>query len=318
MLVALALILFGASAGGEAETLKARARHAPTDDCENAPARVFVAADAGDADEVRRLLKCGVDPNGKVKMTPPLVVAARAGHAEVARTLLDAGASVEGRSPGPYTALFFAARGGHAELVGLLLERGADVNAPGYDGHTVLMRTMHGATHAQLPPPLREVLRRTDDEDDPAHPKTFGSRDDYRRVLHVLVAAGADLNAVADCGETALAIAPLTHDIELVKILLAAGARVDYGWPPLCLAGLPELFMETLVDDETLGRIDDERLQEEAERAAAEWPARTAAARREIIALLEAAGATRHNCDGDVIKEGEGEEDDGGKENDGK
>ncbi|HYN86145.1 MAG TPA: hypothetical protein VER32_12935 [Pyrinomonadaceae bacterium] len=51
MLVALALILFGASAEGEAETLKARAWHAPTDDCENASARVFVAADAGDAAE---------------------------------------------------------------------------------------------------------------------------------------------------------------------------------------------------------------------------------------------------------------------------
>jgi hypothetical protein len=90
-LLALALVLFGAAADSEAGT---QARPPATrDDCVNASARIFVAADEGEADEVGRLLKCGVDPNGEAKGMPLLVFAAHRGRVEVAGLLLDAGAT---------------------------------------------------------------------------------------------------------------------------------------------------------------------------------------------------------------------------------
>jgi hypothetical protein len=191
---------------------------------------------AGDVETCRRLLAHGIDPNAEsAKGAPVIVIAARAGHFGLVRLLLDAGARIDSDDRDSYSALHHAAQAGDLRLVNLLLARGADVNKLGYDDHTILMFAMHGASWGRLPRPLRALILRVDarEGDEGLTPSRFGTPEDYRRVVARLLAAGAEVNVVADCGETALTFA--TCDVGLTRVLLAAGARVDYGWSPLCL-----------------------------------------------------------------------------------
>jgi hypothetical protein len=262
---------------------------------------------AADARAVEWMLTRGADPDAATAgHTPALVLAAKSGSVELVRLLLEAGAKIDADDDNSYAALHYAAQSGNVEMVGLLLARGADVNKLGYDDHTVLMFASHGANWILTPKPLQEFfLREGEDEDDEEDeslvPKHLGAVEDYRKVFARLIAAGAKVNVVADCGETALTAA--TCDAELVRMLLAAGARADYG-APLCL--LEEVESGKFVK-ELVSNVEDGKRKEELTRAAREWAAQTSNERREVVRLLVAAGATRGDC-GDEEEETGGEE----------
>ncbi len=89
------------------------------------------AAERGDLEEVRSLLRDGADANAAQNdgMTA-LHWAAANGDAEIARTLLFAGATVRAATRlGGYTPLHLAARSGDVEVAGILLDAGADPDA---------------------------------------------------------------------------------------------------------------------------------------------------------------------------------------------
>jgi hypothetical protein len=131
--------------------------------------RLHSAARSGDVAELRRLLEAGdpVDPVDERAMTP-LHLAAAAGHLDVASSLLDRGADPNARAAGAMTPLHFAAMLGHAEMAGLLLRRGA---RPDIRNESGLM---------------------------PIHLAANG------KVVDVLAAAGADVNALTTKGATPL------------------------------------------------------------------------------------------------------------------
>ena len=299
LLVLLLMLAWIPNAHGQDEPEQVTVEDAPAEESykERDPFSVafFKALRQGDAAEVERLLARGSDPNIESGGTPVLVIAVQAGNSDSVRALLDAGAEIDADDGNQYTALHYAARAGNVKMLELLLARGADVNKPGYDDHTVLMFAVHGAMLSGTPVEVRAMLREGDDEERLV-PENFGTIEDYRQVLRKLISAGAEVNTVADCGETALTMSPGTFDPEIVKILLVAGARVDYGWSPLCmLRESPDATLRELVPEEPEG-VEDKKRYEELKKAVHQWDVKTAPARQEIINLLMAAGATPRNC----------------------
>ncbi len=102
--------------------------------------RLIAAAEAGKLWRVRRLLKAGVDVNGKNRgCRTALSVAASKGQEKVVTALLKAGANTEaGHDIMGRTALGLAAEAGHTGVVRQLVAAGADIDAATSNGMTVL------------------------------------------------------------------------------------------------------------------------------------------------------------------------------------
>jgi cytohesin len=130
------------------------------------------------------------------------------------RAALDAGASPNADFDG-FSALMAAAQLAPFAVIDLLLERGADPRAKAAFGHTAVMSAVQAG-----------LDRRPDDVPEP--------------ILRRLAAAGADLDARRDDGDTALHLAVAFDLPEVVRALLAVGAHPDPVGPdgrtPLLLA----------------------------------------------------------------------------------
>ena len=146
------------------------------------------AAQRGDLEEVRSLLRSGSDVNAAQNdgMTA-LHWAATRGHVEIARTLLYAGATVRATTRlGGYTPLHLAARAGHAGIAEILLDAGADPNAFTSTG----VAPMHFAADADAAGVVEALVERGGDAD---------ARDGFSQRTPLMFAAvrGADAAASA-------------------------------------------------------------------------------------------------------------------------
>ena len=210
------------------------------------PKGTLIAASAeGDVSRVRELLLAGAEEGD---IDEGLSKATLFGHVDVVAALCEAGACAcgemllnavthvskakpadvpaaiarcmavttvllhHGASPAESAALRFACQAGADDLVALLIEHGADVNAAGdHDGITPLHVA---AEHASL------------------------------RIVQLLLAAGANPTAVADCGWSALfyAVADTKQagNLDVIRALIAGGAPVNIvshtGSTPLWIA----------------------------------------------------------------------------------
>ena len=101
-------------------------------------AQIAGAAQQGDRESVRALLKKGLDVNeAQGDGTTALHWAAIKGDAEMARMLVYAGANVRATTRlGAYTPLYLAAKGGYSDVVAVLLTAGADAKAVTSNGTT--------------------------------------------------------------------------------------------------------------------------------------------------------------------------------------
>ncbi len=108
-------------------------------------AELLAAAQAGDADTVRRLLAAGAHANEPDEAgQTALHLAAQGGHLEAVHALLEAGADANARDANAWTPLFKAAYNheldcGYAPVVKALVEAGAEVDARIFYGLTPLM-----------------------------------------------------------------------------------------------------------------------------------------------------------------------------------
>ena len=156
------------------------------------------AAQSGDIESVRELLRTGADVNAAQGdgMTA-LHWAAESGNAELAEMLLYAGANVGAVTRlGDYTPLHVASRAGRDAVVSVLLGAGADVDAGTSTG---------GVTSLH-----------------------FGAASGNRAVVDALVRAGADVDIVETRrGQTALMFAASAGRTDVVRALMAAGADVS-------------------------------------------------------------------------------------------
>ena len=159
-----------------------------------AQAPIANAAQAGDRETVRALLKKGADVNGaQGDGTTALHWAAIKGDAEMTRMLVTAGANVRATTRlGSYTALYLAAKGGHSDVVAALLAGGADPKAVTSNGTTPLM---------------------------------IAAAAGDTRSITALVENGAEIDAKDTAkGETPLMFAAGFNRVDAVKLLLARGA----------------------------------------------------------------------------------------------
>jgi len=170
--------------------------------------------------------------NGTSKWTITLHDAAKAGLLGTLRILLDAGAEVDKVNDDGLTALNLAARNGHARIVEALLKAKATPNA----SRDVEWTPLHLAirhNHDNICQLLLDYGASPNPEGDDMPPPLFDAVSFCQpSIVSALLTAGANPNIVEQVaddlrGFTVLHLAAELGFTDIVKLLLAAGARAD-------------------------------------------------------------------------------------------
>jgi len=186
-----------------------------------------LAAINGTAPMIQRLIKAGADPNASLSKfgDTALMLTARTGKVDGIKLLLDSGAKVNViETWGGTTPLIWAVSERHFDAVKLLIAGGADVNARSYFVPSAHGRGFEGATPA--PPDPKQAV------DELAGgwltPLMFAAREGDLEIARTLIAAGADLNAIAGDGKDALGLAVFNGQYELASFLIDNKANVNH------------------------------------------------------------------------------------------
>lgn len=108
------------------------------------------AAEAGDVNQVQRLLSKGADVNARDGAGfTPLFYAAHKGHMQVSEILVAGGANVNAKDSYDNTPLHYAAVSGRYDVCRLLIAKGANVNAQNLMGGTPLAMARAGG-HSEI------------------------------------------------------------------------------------------------------------------------------------------------------------------------
>ena len=154
------------------------------------------AVNAGDAKTVAFYLDKGLDPDtADPDGNTVLMIASRLGHMDVVNLLVNRKASVARRSAHGDTALMFACLKGHLEIARFLVAHGAQINQTAWT---------------------------------PLHYAAFEGR---AAVISYLIEKGADKDALAPNGFTALMLAARGGHIEAMRALLYDDANVAIKGP---------------------------------------------------------------------------------------
>ena len=187
---------------------------------------IQLAAINGSGLMLDRLLKAGADPNAA--LTPSgdtaLMMAARTGKTDAVRVLVEAGAGVNAReSWGGTTPLMWAASEGHGDAAKLLIASGADVNARSHYVAAANGRGFEGRTPiaSRTDPSVAEFASGW------LTPLMLAAREGDVELARILLDAGADINAVAGDGKTALATAIFNGNYDVASFLVDRKADVN-------------------------------------------------------------------------------------------
>jgi ankyrin repeat protein len=182
---------------------------------------LYLACVNGNAAMIRKLLDAGADANSaNARGETVLMIAARTGTPDALQVLLDRGAAVNAKDGvSEETALMWAVRENHADAVRLLLTRGAEVNArttvikdpPKTTGN---LQGIGRAQNGPAPVPMGGVT-----------PLLYAARDGRLDLARMLIAAGADINAVEANGTSPLVVAIINGHIDVAQFLLEHGAN---------------------------------------------------------------------------------------------
>jgi ankyrin repeat protein len=195
-----------------------------------------LAAANGSAAMIVRLIKAGADPNAPLTEygDTALMMAARTGKTDAIEVLFEGGVKVNAAETwGGTTALMWAAAEHHPAAVRALIDHGADVNARskfvaaangrGFEGRTPSARTSGQGAEEFASGSLTALM--------------FAAREGDAESARLLVAAGADVNAVAGDGKDALGLAIFNGNYELASLLVDSRASVNredtQGFTPL-------------------------------------------------------------------------------------
>lgn len=232
---------------GNAETMTALEAENWNFKSAEAAATLLRVAQYGNAEIVRALALAGTPVENKnYQGLTALDVAAGRGDVAMLRALLDAGAGTSAQSL--THALIPAARSRNVETLGVLLRYGAQINSHDKDGRTPLMT----AAASGSPSMVQEILKYHPDVNAALYPCdgecVAGDRNQAGRtalmeaasqykydvepegvnrpeVLRLLLKAGADPNARAVNGDTALILC--RSRVDLALLLIQAGADVN-------------------------------------------------------------------------------------------
>ena len=161
---------------------------------------LMLASINGNAAMLEKLIQAGADPNAALTKfgDTALMMTARTGKADAVKVLLDHGAQVNAKETwGGTTALMWAVSERHPAVVKLLIDHGADVNAQSNFVPSASGRGFEGTT----PVAPRPGQRAEEFASGLLTPLMFAAREDDMESARLLVAAGADLNAVGGDGK---------------------------------------------------------------------------------------------------------------------
>lgn len=233
---------------GNAEAVKAllaRGANVNAKESKEGQTALMWAASKSHSKTVRALIEGGAEVNAATKGgTTALMFAAQQGDIESARHLLAAGANINAVTNAQTTwvgdtPLLLAAASGHEAMASFLLEQGADANAADEFGHTSLhfsmMKSLVQVSGARVGPPGNLYW------------STYLYRNNMPGLVKALLKHGANPNArvtkylggnkfistrlndpskfsVYEVGTTPFLLAAHGHDIEIMRLLKAAGA----------------------------------------------------------------------------------------------
>jgi ankyrin repeat protein len=201
---------------------------------------LYFACVNGNAAMIERLLKAGADANSaNPGGETALMTASRTGKMEAVQVLLDHGAQVNvTEKVRSQTALMWAVLENHPAVVRLLLANGADINARTAvsvpEGEVQFLRP-NQASGAGI---TRQ--RALPSPSGMMTPLLYAAREGNIEMAKLLLAAGANIDRVSANGTSPINIAVLNNHIELAKYLIEKGADPNladyYGRTPLLAA----------------------------------------------------------------------------------
>ena len=180
------------------------------------------AAELGDASGVERMVARGLDPNtADAKGNTLLMIAAREGHKDVVWTLVRRKANANRRNQHGDTALMIASLRGDREIARMLIEFGnAEVKHSGW-------APIHYAAFQDKPELIRYLIAKGADKDALA-PNGYtalmlAARSGHDDAARALLHEDVDINVRSPDGETALRIAKARKHSGVAELLIRAG-----------------------------------------------------------------------------------------------
>jgi ankyrin repeat protein len=180
---------------------------------------LWLAAENGSLAITERLLQAGADPNVRLLSGESIVMtASQSGNGDVVRALLTAGGDANAAVTREQTALMWAANRDHHAAVKALIDFGADVHA-----------------RSEVREHYTKAEKEQDSSDDYKrwlelggnNALMFATRAGSLQSARYLVAAGADVNSHNAFGTSPLIMAIHGGNIDLVEFLIGQGADVD-------------------------------------------------------------------------------------------
>ena len=172
---------------------------------------LMLAASNGSGPMLGRLLEAGADPAAvRPSCETALMMAARSGSREAVQLLIDRKANVNAKTQRGLTALMWASAENHPDVVKLLLASGADI----------------AARSAARIPPNRNYANRSD-ADVAKAPRPLLHENEARNPEYFRDSLRAKESPRAEGGFTPLLYGVVSGSIDVVQLLLAAGASVD-------------------------------------------------------------------------------------------
>lgn len=157
---------------------------------------ILHAANQSETDKVVDLLRRGMDVNTADQQgTTLLMIAARENNTELVKFLLDNRANAQRRNRYGDSALTLATLKGHLEVIRAMLERKVEPDQPGWT-----------ALH-------------------------YAALENHAQIATLLLAAGADINAIAPNGSTALMLAAKRGHMAIVRALIGSSAALSIADP---------------------------------------------------------------------------------------
>jgi len=182
------------------------------------------------------LLDAGVDPNEPLTQhgDTALMMAVRTGQTDAVRLLIEHGADVNApENWGGTTALMWAISEHHVNVVDLLLANGANVHVTSKVVPLATGRGVEGTTPVEFDPNQAPVGYTNGG----FTPLLFAAREGQVDAAQALIAAGAEVNAVAADGKNSLGLAIYNGQYEFASALIDHGADVNHAdaeeFPPL-------------------------------------------------------------------------------------
>ncbi len=201
-----------------------------------------LAAVNGNAAMIEKLIKAGADPNAPLTKygDTALMMAARTGKPDAIKALLDNAAQINATETwGGTTALMWAVSESHPDAVMMLIDRGANVNprskvvpSEGRRGGST-----GNSSITSLPRDPEPGEKPKKDYYGGFTPLHFAVRQGDMESTRLLVAAGADVNAISADGKASLELAIYNGNYEIASFLIDSKAKVNHadaeGFTPL-------------------------------------------------------------------------------------